>query len=263
MSDAFTRYIDVAQVSLYLFWGFFAGLILYLQRESKREGYPLLPEGQQTHVRGAIEGFPPVPPAKTFIKPDGTLAFAPQTVPADGPLVGAVPVGDFPGAPLTPTGNPLIDGIGPAAWVMRSEVPGRTFDGHNIVVPLRLANGYRVAAQSRDPRGWPVVALDGVVAGHVVDLWIDEEENTLRYLEVALSAAVAADQHHVLIPDPFARYHARRQQVRVRSLRAVHFADIPVLANRDEVTLREEDRLVGYFGGGLLYATPERLGPVL
>ena len=35
---AFTRYIDVPQVILYVFWIFFAGLIYYLRREDKREG---------------------------------------------------------------------------------------------------------------------------------------------------------------------------------------------------------------------------------
>lgn len=38
---AFTRYIDIPQVVLYVFWIFFVGLILYLRREDKREGYPL------------------------------------------------------------------------------------------------------------------------------------------------------------------------------------------------------------------------------
>ena len=41
MSAAFTQYIDVAQVVLYLFWAFLAGIIIYLHREDKREGYPL------------------------------------------------------------------------------------------------------------------------------------------------------------------------------------------------------------------------------
>jgi Photosynthetic reaction centre, H-chain N-terminal region len=36
-----TGYIDVAQVTLYAFWVFFAGLIIYLRTEDKREGYPL------------------------------------------------------------------------------------------------------------------------------------------------------------------------------------------------------------------------------
>ena len=33
--------VDLAQVMLYLFWIFFAGLVIYLRREDRREGYPL------------------------------------------------------------------------------------------------------------------------------------------------------------------------------------------------------------------------------
>ena len=40
-TGAITQYIDVAQVTLYAFWIFFALLIFYLRREDKREGYPL------------------------------------------------------------------------------------------------------------------------------------------------------------------------------------------------------------------------------
>ncbi|MBU6437489.1 MAG: photosynthetic reaction center subunit H, partial [Betaproteobacteria bacterium] len=40
-TGAITGYIDVAQLVLYAFWVFFAGLIYYLHRENKREGYPL------------------------------------------------------------------------------------------------------------------------------------------------------------------------------------------------------------------------------
>ena len=38
-TGAITGYIDVAQLVLYAFWFFFAGLIWYLRREDKREGY--------------------------------------------------------------------------------------------------------------------------------------------------------------------------------------------------------------------------------
>ena len=38
---AITSNIDVAQVVLYVFWIFFAGLIFYLRQEDRREGYPL------------------------------------------------------------------------------------------------------------------------------------------------------------------------------------------------------------------------------
>ena len=35
-TGAITDYIDVAQLVLYLFWIFFAGLVIYLTLESKR-----------------------------------------------------------------------------------------------------------------------------------------------------------------------------------------------------------------------------------
>jgi len=35
------------------------------------------------------------------------------------------------------------------------------------------------------------------------------------------------------------------------------------LRNPDQVTFLEEDKLVAYFAGGYLYATPERMGPLL
>ena len=40
-TGAITQYIDVAQIVLYIFWAFFAGIIYYLLRENHREGYPL------------------------------------------------------------------------------------------------------------------------------------------------------------------------------------------------------------------------------
>ena len=36
-----TGYIDLAQIMLYVFWIFFAGLIWYLVAEGHREGYPM------------------------------------------------------------------------------------------------------------------------------------------------------------------------------------------------------------------------------
>jgi photosynthetic reaction center H subunit len=53
---------DLAQLALYAFWLFFAGLVFYLRREDKREGYPLATEfGEEKH------GFPRTPEPKTFI----------------------------------------------------------------------------------------------------------------------------------------------------------------------------------------------------
>ena len=62
------QYIDGAQIALYAFWIFFFGLIVYLRREDRREGYPL-----KSH-QGPREGFPRVPGKKGWImrpEPDG------------------------------------------------------------------------------------------------------------------------------------------------------------------------------------------------
>ena len=61
--------LDVAQIVLYAFWLFFFGLIYYLRREDKREGYPLeMPNGNKR------DGFPGVPAKKTYIAQNGKEA---------------------------------------------------------------------------------------------------------------------------------------------------------------------------------------------
>jgi photosynthetic reaction center H subunit len=75
-TGAFTGYIDVAQMVLYAFWIFFAGLIFYLRREDKREGYPL--ESDRSSGRIKIQGFPAIPTPKTFHLEDGSVVLARQ-----------------------------------------------------------------------------------------------------------------------------------------------------------------------------------------
>jgi photosynthetic reaction center H subunit len=48
--------IDLASIALYLFWAFFAGLIYYLHRENKREGYPLVADRKDQLM--PVNGFP-------------------------------------------------------------------------------------------------------------------------------------------------------------------------------------------------------------
>ena len=52
-------------------------------------------------------------------------------------------------------------------------------------------------------------------------------------------------------------------RVLVQSILGRQFADAPTLASPEQVTKREEDRIVGYFGGGNLYATAARQEPLL
>lgn len=47
-----SNYIDFATIMIYLFWFFFFGLIVYIRREDKREGYPLVSDRRSVMVQG-------------------------------------------------------------------------------------------------------------------------------------------------------------------------------------------------------------------
>lgn len=253
---AITGYVDAAQLVLYTFWLFFFGLVYYLRQEDKREGYPLTPDRFDLPARGAPQGYPSLPAPKRFLLPHGGEVLAPGPN-RDTREIRAEPLAPFPGAPLEPTGDPMVDGVGPAAWAERHDEPDLTIDGAPKIVPLRVAQDFFVADGDPDPRGMPVIGADGETAGTVVDLWIDRAEYVLRYLEVD-----AAGQR-ALLPLNYARVSATRREVRVASVCARHFATVPALRNPDRVTFLEEDKICAYFAGGHLYATPSRLGPLL
>jgi photosynthetic reaction center H subunit len=253
MQGAITGTIDVAQVTLYLFWLFFAGLIFYLRREDKREGYPLESE-RSGRIR--VQGFPAMPSPKTFLLPHGGSYSAPSGK-VDDREIHATPIGQWPGAPLEPTGNPLIDGVGPAAYAARADVPELTIDGHPSIVPTRVASDHVVEPKEDSPVGMEVFGADRMLAGTVRDVWVDRTEPQIRYLEVEI-----AGPRNVLLPMTLVRINGRRQ-VYVKSILAAQFADVPGLKNPDQVTKREEDRISAYYAGGNLYATPARLGPLL
>jgi photosynthetic reaction center H subunit len=249
-----TSYIDVAQVTLYAFWIFFAGLIYYLHRENKREGYPL--ESDRSD-RIKVQGFPAIPEPKTYLLPHGGTQTAPRTERDLRPLM-AEPMAVWPGAPLVPTGDPMRDGVGPAAWTERADVPDLTVDGHPRIVPLRTAQGYAIERRDPDPRGMVVIGADGKSAGTVKDAWVDLSECLIRYLEVSLPSG-----RTVLLPMNFARINGWLRQVSVKSVLGAHFENVPTTQAMDRITRREEDRICGYFGGGTLYATAARAESLL
>ncbi|MEO8060469.1 MAG: photosynthetic reaction center subunit H, partial [Burkholderiales bacterium] len=65
----------------------------------------------------------------------------------------------------------------------------------------------------------------------------------------------------VLLPVNFARIGDQR--IKVRSILAAQFAQVPGTRAPDTVTLLEEDKIMAYYGGGTLYATPDRQEPLL
>ena len=250
-TGAITQHIDVAQLVLYLFWIFFAGLIFYLVRENHREGYPMDTDAN----RPAVTGWP-IPKPKTYLLPHGGEVSTPNAKVSRQQLM-AEPSHRWRGAPLVPTGNPMLDGVGPGSWAERADVPDRTYDGDPKIVPLRLAGDYSVSRSDVDPRGLPVVGADGEVGGTIVDLWLDTPENLFRYLEVELSGG----SRRVLVPMNFAR--VRRNEVRVAAILGRQFAAVPGTRQPDQVTLLEEEKIAAYYGGGTLYAEPSRSEPLL
>ena len=254
---ALTGYIDVAQVVLYVFWAFFAGLIFYLRREDRREGYPL-----ESEVTGKPldPGIIWIPEPKVFRMRDGHTVEAPNGQ-GDQRPIHATPIAPWPGAPLEPSGNPMLDGVGPGSYAERADHPDMTAEGELKIVPLRAASGFYVEERDPDPRGMQVIGADDWVAGRVTDVWVDRAEYIIRYLEVEVSGGEAP--RHVLLPINFTRISGSRRQVRVSAIMAAHFADVPALKNPEQVTLLEEERIMAYYGGGYLYADPQRAEPFL
>ncbi|MFO1306540.1 MAG: photosynthetic reaction center subunit H [Burkholderiales bacterium] len=252
-TGAITQYIDVAQIALYGFWVFFACLVYYLRREDKREGYPLESDRSASVT---VEGWPKMPDPKTFLLRDGSTRVVPRA--ASHREIAATPSAGFPGAPLEPTGNPMIDGVGPASYALREEVPDMTLDGRPKIVPMAVASDFHVGPGDPDPRGMTVIGADGEAAGVVKELWVDRTEVIIRYLEVEIPSG-----RRVLLPFFFSTYDVAKRRVRVASILASQFADVPAIAKTDSITFREEDRIMAYFGSGHLYAKPSRLGPLV
>jgi photosynthetic reaction center H subunit len=251
-TGAITQYVDAAQLVLYLFWAFFAGVIIYLIRENKREGYPL-----QT-VHGTVDGWPPRPKPKTYIMEDGHTVQVPNDN-VSPQVLQAESVHPWDGSPIDPVGDPLLAGVGPGSWNDRADVPEHTFEGGIKIVPLRTLPDYAVSVRDRDPRGLPVIGGDGETAGTVVDLWVDQSEAIFRHLEVAVTLSDGATRN-VLLPINFCRI--TRRGVRVSSLYAAQFAGVPGTRDPQQITMLEEEKIMAYYGAGLLYADPKRAEPL-
>jgi photosynthetic reaction center H subunit len=254
---AITQYMDVAQIVLYAFWVFFAGLIFYLRREDKREGYPLVYDRKEN---APYLNFPPIPAPKTYLLANGDTVQAPRPnhEPKD---IRAVPTAAWAGAHLQSIGDPMLDAIGPGAYAHRADVPDRTYEGEIKIVPLRLAPTIHLERRDPDPRGMAVIGADREIAGIVRDVWVDRSEVTIRYLEVEVPAEPAP--RLVLLPMTFSKVDRKWRTVKVEAILASQFGQVPETKSPDQVTLLEEDRICAYYGGGTLYATPLRSESIL
>lgn len=252
-----TANIDLAEIVTVLFTLFFFGLVIYLRREDRREGFPL--EDDQTgrlEPQGSLI-FNADP--KTFILPDGRGTVMAPDGKREAPPVNARRTARADGSPIEPVGDPMLAGVGPGSYAQRAKHPDMMNHGGVKIAPLRAAPGFSVEKGSINPVGLKVVGKDKKVAGVITEVWVDRGEHLIRYLEAELSGS----GRHVLIPMTMASVNGRAKSVDVTAILSTQFANVPALANPDQITFDEEERVTAYYGGGWLYATPARSEPIL
>ncbi|WP_296717260.1 photosynthetic reaction center subunit H [Erythrobacter sp.] len=258
---------DVAELAFLLFFVFFIALVFYLNRESRREGYPLEEEENGRILPISLfDGD-----KKAFQLPHGRGTYIPEDVPRDDLTVAGVQGFRAAGAPYVPSGNAMKDGMGPAAWANRAKYPDLTFDGRPRIVPI--AQSHDLVIADNDPKliGWPVMSADKKTVGTVTDIWVDQAEHMIRYLEIETTTG-----KKVLAPMMVASVHGNSllaallpttsdepEFVEIDAITAAQFEDVPALETPGLITRYEEDRIQAYFGGGYMYATPERAEPWL
>ncbi|TRD22586.1 photosynthetic reaction center subunit H [Palleronia caenipelagi] len=237
---------DLASIAIWGFWIFFALLIFYLQTENMREGYPLeKDDGSLSPNQGPF----PVPKPKTFKMAGGKEVVVPSPEHEaahrrEDLALARTSVSE--GFPHKPTGDPLVDGVGPASWAPRVDEPERDGHGHIKIEPMRKNEAFFISA-GHDPRGMPVVCCDDHVVGEVVDLWIDKPEQLIRYLEIELENGGGRR----LAPMQLVRVKSR--YVDIRTLNTERMAQVPRTASDSQITLLEEEKITAFYGGGEMY----------
>ena len=247
--------LDVTQLVFYAFVLFFIALVFYLRREDRREGYPLEDEatGMVDTPGGPLSRAEP----KTFLLPHGQGTSSPERWRRDPVDIPAKRAFGSNGAPYIPTGDPFADQLGPASWTERMHTPDLTADGRLRIVPLSSTDHVTVSPRDAQPVGMTMIGADGKEAGKVTDAWVDMSEHHIRYLEVATPGG------QVLAPMAMAKVHGKRGVIVIDAIRADQFAGVPKIKQPGTITLNEEERIVAYFGGGYLYADPQRQEPLI
>lgn len=238
-----TRYIDGADAAFWLFIVGFVEVVIYLRRLDKREGYPM--KASPFDDTPSL-GFPlPLAP-HTFELNEGGTTVAPHHYP-QAPI-SARPLHGFAGTPLVPIGNPLLAGVGPGAWVMRSNEPMLTEKGELMLQPLRLLDDWSMSDKDADPRGMAVLDRRWRRIGVVGDVWIDRSTKAARLFEVTLDSSLATGP--VLVPLYHPVIDEKTREMRVTALEAHQFAEVPRPVHDDRITAREDERLNAYYAAG-------------
>ena len=251
-TGAITQYVDVAQLVLYAFWIFFFGLVVYLTLESKREGFPMEPDGYGKRQKNKSTGLLPMPKPKVFrTQYHGDFTAPHSRDDYDAPIAGKA-VNAFPGAPIEPTGDdPMLDDIGPGSYAQRIDRPDLTAEGDFKIVPMRVDESFGISSSDVDPRGLEVKAFNGMSGAICTDIWVDRSEHIIRYLELKTNSG-----RTVLLPMNLCV--VKKGILLVESLLSDQFDKVPGTKNSNTVTLLEEEKIMAFYGAGTLMAFPRR-----
>ena len=248
MTGVYTSQIDLAQVLIVAFVLFWFGLVWYIRREDKREGYPL--EESIPTLRHGIVGWPDAPAPKLYTRLEGGVVALPQEY--ERRELRAQPRELHPGAPLYPVGEPLLAGIGPGAYTLRRDEPFVLMDGRPQLQPLRKTPHLVCVDPDLDPRGQRALGVDFADAGICVDVWWDDESKIPRYLEVELNEGAGRR----LVPIFYCSLRTKASAFRCDAVTGAQFKLAPMIRRPDVITAREEDRVNGFWAGGHLYSAP-------
>jgi photosynthetic reaction center H subunit len=143
----------------------------------------------------------------------------------------------------------MVDGVGPASWTPRQDVPEMNAHGHPKIGPMAGKEDFFISA-GRDPRGMPVLSKDDQVVAHCTDMWIDEAEQEVRYLEIELEPEHGSGKR--LVPMTLVRVQPR--WIMVASLHSSRFDGVPQVRTAGRITKLEEEKISAWYTGGTLYS---------
>ncbi|MEM6711217.1 MAG: photosynthetic reaction center subunit H [Pseudomonadota bacterium] len=254
-----TNYIDLAQVLLYVFWLFFGFLLFHLQAEGRREGYPLESDETGTMYNHGLY----MPEPKTFLMPHGHGTKAVPDYVRETRTLALQASEPWSGAPKDPTSkNPMLAGVGPGAYAERLDTPDIKDSGEVKIRPMSSIEGYAIPPGDPNPIGSAVMGMDQEMGGTIVDAWVDQAESVIRYWEIQVAKTKTA--RTVLLPANFAIVRKKPElHLYVDAIKGQHFKDVPKTKAPDQITLLEEDKIMGYYGSGYFYADAKRPEPLL
>lgn len=119
--------------------------------------------------------------------------------------------------------------------------------------PLRQLNGYRIAREEPDVRGWPVIGADAPL-GITADLIVDVDAEDVRYL------VLERDGRRVLLPIGFLDVDVDTERIIAPSLYADDVAHLPVYRGGSVERAFEQqarDAIEEQFSGPRLYDLPD------